>query len=154
MSYIGKRLKDLRIKNKLSQNDLALSLGIKRHTISAYETDSISPPIDKLILISKYFSVSIDYLCGVSDNPIINDSKTDDSFGLDTYCLSKIQKLKSTNDLELLSCLIRYGDIKLFRNAKLYLNKKYDDETKKKIDEYILIESIKDLLNKYKNITK
>ena len=62
MTYIGERLKDLRIKNKLSQNDLALSLGIKRHTISAYETDSITPPIDKLILISKYFNVSIDYL--------------------------------------------------------------------------------------------
>lgn len=154
MAYIGKRLKDLRIKNKLSQNDLALSLGIKRHTISAYETDSITPPIDKLILISKYYGVSIDYLCGVSDNPIINDSKLDDSLGFDTYCVSKIQQLKSNNDLELISCLLRYGDNKLFKNAKQYLSKKYDDNTKQKIDEYVVIESIKDSLNKYKNTTK
>ena len=61
MASIGERLKDLRIKNKLSQNDLALSLGIKRHTISAYENDSITPPIDKLILISKYFDIYILY---------------------------------------------------------------------------------------------
>lgn len=154
MTYIGKRLKDLRIKNKLSQNDLGLSLGIRRHTISAYETDSITPPIDKLILISKYFDVSIDYLCGVSDNPMINYSKIDDSFGLDTYCLSKIQKLKSTNNLELLSCLLKYGDEKFFKNARVYLSKKYDDISKQKVDEYILIENIKDLLNKYKNTTK
>lgn len=154
MASIGERLKDLRIKNKLSQNDLALSLGIKRHTISAYENDSITPPIDKLILISKYFSVSIDYLCGVSNNPIINDSNIDDSFGLDTYCLSKIQKLKSNNDLELLSCLLRYGDDELFKSAKVYLSKKYDDKSKQKIDEYVLIESIKDSLNKYKSATK
>lgn len=154
MAYIGKRLKDLRIKNKLSQNDLALSLGIKRHTISAYETDSITPPIDKLILISKYYDVSIDYLCGVSDNPIINDSKLDDSLGFDTYCVSKIQQLKSNNDLELISCLLRYGDNKLFKNAKQYLSKKYDDNTKQKIDEYVVIESIKDSLNKCKNTTK
>ena len=153
MAYIGKRLKDLRVKNKLSQNDLALSLGIKRHTISAYETDSITPPIDKLILISKYYGVSIDYLCGVSDNPMIN-TNLDDSFGFDTYCLSKIQQLKSTNDLELLSCLLKYGDYKLFKNAKQYLSKKYDDNTKQKLDEYVVIESIKDSLNKYKNTTK
>ena len=154
MASIGERIKDLRIKNNLSQNDLAKSLGIKRHTISAYETNSITPPIDKLILISKYYGVSIDYLCGVSDNPIINDTKLDDSLGFDTYCISKIQQLKSNNDLELLSCLLKYGDIKLFRNAKQYLSKKYTDDSKQKVDEYIIIESIKELLNKCKNATK
>ena len=54
MATISDRLKSLREKKKLSQNDLALSLGIKRHTISAYETGSITPPIDKLIIISNY----------------------------------------------------------------------------------------------------
>lgn len=154
MASIGEKIKDLRIKNNLSQNDLAVSLGIKRHTISAYEIGSITPPIDKLILISKKYGVSIDYLCGISDNPIINTTKLDDSIGLDTYCLSKIEQLKSSNDLELLSCLLKYGDIKLFRNAKQYLSKKYTDDSKQKIDEYILIESIKESLNKYKNTTK
>lgn len=146
MACIGEMIKDLRIKNDLSQSDLALSLGIKRHTISAYETGSITPPIDKLILISKYFGVSIDYLCGLSNN--------ENDLVFDAYCVSKLQKIKSENDLELLTCLIKYGDKELYKKAKTYLNKKYDDNTKEKIDEYILVESIKETLNKYKKTTK
>lgn len=154
MANIGDKIKDLRVKNNLSQNDLAISVGVKRHTISAYETNNITPPIDKLILIAKHFGVSIDYLCGVSDNPIINNNKLDDSFGFDTYYISKIQQLNSNNNLELIYCLLRYGDIKLFRNAKEYLSKKYNDNNKQKVDEYVVIESIKDSLDKYKNTTK
>lgn len=154
MATISDRLKSLRNKKKLSQNDLALSLGIKRHTISAYETGSITPPIDKLILISNYYSVSLDYLCGISDNPIINNSKIDDSLGFDIESISKIQQLKTTNNMQLLISLLKYGDIELFNIANKYLNKEYDDDTKQKIDEYVVLEKIKDTFNKCKNITK
>ena len=120
MATISDRLKSLREKKKLSQNDLALSLGIKRHTISAYETGSITPPIDKLIIISNYYNVSLDYLCGVSDNPIINNSKIDDSLGFDIESISKIQQLNSTNNMEVLISCLRYGDIEVLKIANKY----------------------------------
>lgn len=138
MTSISERLKDLRIKNNISQNDLALSLGIKRHTISAYETGSITPPIDKLILISKYYGVSIDYLCGISDS-----LKNDVNLGLDTYCISKLQKLKSENNLDLLSSLIRYGDSDLFRQAKTYLTKNMMIKLNKKLMNTLLLKVLR-----------
>ncbi len=150
MITISDRLKDLRMKNKLSQNDLALSLGIKRHTISAYETGSIKPPIDKLILISNYYNVSLDYLCGITNNPIINSSKIDDSLGFDVESIAKIQQLKLANNMQLIISLLKYGSIDLFKLANKYLSTKYDNDTKKKTDEYVVLEKIKDTFDEYK----
>jgi len=61
------RLKQLRLKNKLTQGELADILGIKPTAISNYESERNEPSFDKLISLSKYFDVSCDYLLGVSD---------------------------------------------------------------------------------------
>lgn len=64
MSEFHKRLKSLRKERQKNQEDLAKLLGVTRATISAYETDKIMPPYDKLQMLSDYFSVSIEYLTG------------------------------------------------------------------------------------------
>lgn len=61
------RLKQLRQKNKMTQSDLAKILGLKPTAISNYESKRNEPSFDKLIVLSKYFDVTIDYLLGVSD---------------------------------------------------------------------------------------
>lgn len=61
------RLKQLRLKNKLTQSELADILGVKPTAISNYESERNEPSFDKLIALSKYFDVSCDYLLGVSD---------------------------------------------------------------------------------------
>ena len=61
------RLKQLRLKNKLTQGELADILGIKPTAISNYESERNEPSFDKLIALSKYFDVSCDYLLGISD---------------------------------------------------------------------------------------
>ena len=44
--------KEIRLKNKMTQSDLATIIGVKRQTIGCYErgTRRISKPIEKLIL--------------------------------------------------------------------------------------------------------
>lgn len=64
----NQRLKQLRLKNKLTQGELADILGLKPTAISNYESERNEPSFDKLIALSKYFDVSCDYLLGVTDS--------------------------------------------------------------------------------------
>ncbi|BCS80621.1 helix-turn-helix domain-containing protein [Anaerocellum diazotrophicum] len=60
------RLKELREKANLTQNELAEKLGIGRATLSNYELGVRKPDIDTLQKIAMYFDVSSDYLLGIS----------------------------------------------------------------------------------------
>lgn len=65
MLNLGKTLKALRLKNGLTQEQLASKLGLTKSVISAYETGLRMPSYDILINIAKIFSVSTDFLFGV-----------------------------------------------------------------------------------------
>jgi len=59
---IGERLKQLRIKRKLTQFEVEELTGINRSTLSLYELGIRVPPIDKLMQLALLYKVSIDYL--------------------------------------------------------------------------------------------
>lgn len=61
----GNRLKTLRIKKKLTQQQLAGLLGLTKSVISAYENGLRYPAYDVLIKIARIFKVSTDFLLGV-----------------------------------------------------------------------------------------
>jgi len=52
MSEFYKRLKSIRKEHGKQQYELADLLGVTRATISAYETDKIMPPYDKLKMLA------------------------------------------------------------------------------------------------------
>ncbi|MDD7793662.1 helix-turn-helix domain-containing protein [Clostridium sp. 'White wine YQ'] len=66
MSF-SERLKILRNSKGITQQDLADILKVERPTIAGYETKGKQPDYDKLLILSDYFNVSIDYLLGKSD---------------------------------------------------------------------------------------
>ena len=57
-------LKTLRLKNNMTQAQLAQKLGLTKSVISAYETGLRLPSYDILIHIAKIYHVSTDYLLG------------------------------------------------------------------------------------------
>lgn len=63
------RLFELRGRHGLKQVDLAAKINVKSSAVSKYEKGLTSPTIDTLIKLSEIFSVSVDYLLGVSDIP-------------------------------------------------------------------------------------
>ena len=73
---IGERLLELRKDADLTQDDLAAILNINKHSISSYERDKSEPPDAIKIAIARYFSVSVDYLLGVTDDPTPIDQQT------------------------------------------------------------------------------
>lgn len=65
MVDFGNVLKSLRLKENMTQAQLAQKLGLTKSVISAYETGLRLPSYDVLINIAKIFKVSTDYLLGM-----------------------------------------------------------------------------------------
>lgn len=61
---LAARLKELRLKEELSQLIVALDLDIARSTYACYETGKNEPDLHTLIKIADYFNVTLDYLVG------------------------------------------------------------------------------------------
>ena len=67
---LGERLKFIRKANKVRQEDLADIIGMKKSTISLYETNRTDPSDLTKVEIAKYFNISLDYLMGVIAEPV------------------------------------------------------------------------------------
>lgn len=63
------RLKSMRKKTKLTQEEIAERFGVARSTYSGYETGNAEPDLITLNKIADYFQVSTDYLLGRTDDP-------------------------------------------------------------------------------------
>lgn len=67
MVDFGNVLKTLRLRESMTQAQLAQKLGLTKSVISAYETGLRLPSYDILIHIAKIFNVSTDYLLGLEN---------------------------------------------------------------------------------------
>lgn len=67
MTILGDRIKNLRKKQGLTQDEIAEMLGIKRSNFSAYETGRTIPPSDKLDQLADILKATTDYLLGKTD---------------------------------------------------------------------------------------
>lgn len=67
MDKFAERLKELRIEKNLTLKDLAKEIGVSDIAISRWENKLRIPNIEYLILLSKFFKVSTDYMLGLED---------------------------------------------------------------------------------------
>ena len=67
MSTFNKRLKELRLQKKLSQDRLADKTGISQSAIGNWEIGKGVPAATAVITLARYFGVTTDYLLGESD---------------------------------------------------------------------------------------
>lgn len=115
----GQRLKCLRDKNKITQDELAKHLGVGRPTIAGYETKGKQPSFEILEKMADFFSVSTDYLLGRTDikQPIQNtknDKPSSDEISKEIRNLSP----ESQEELKKLIELYKLRDLKE-RNSEL-----------------------------------
>ena len=68
---LGDRIRKHRKINKLTQEQLSSQLGLTPKMVSFYEHNERIPPIDIIIKLSQIFSVSTDYLLGLSPEQLI-----------------------------------------------------------------------------------
>ena len=69
MSKFSKRLKELRKANDMSQQELSIKLNcqITQPAIARWENEERVPNLDAVIILAKFFNVSLDYLAGLTD---------------------------------------------------------------------------------------
>ena len=102
------KLRELRLKNNLKQDEFAKIFNIKRATYSNYENENTQPPLEILIKIANYFHVNI------IDKGLLNNVEID--------IIDKLRFLDRDNQIRL----------QAYTNA-LYDNQQQEIETIKRI---------------------
>lgn len=69
MKVFGERLKDLRVKRNLTQDEFGLIFEppLAQSTVGTYERGVRQPSLENLVVIANYFNVTTDYLLGLTD---------------------------------------------------------------------------------------
>ena len=67
MMTIGECIAEIRKESHLSQEAFGESLGVTRQAISKWESNVSIPDVDKLILISKTYNVTVGWILGIED---------------------------------------------------------------------------------------
>lgn len=69
MKVFGERLKDLRVKRNLTQDEFGLIFEppLAQSTVGTYERGVRQPSLENLVVIANYFNVTTDYLLGITD---------------------------------------------------------------------------------------
>ena len=66
MNY-AERIRALREDADMTQSQIAELLKIGQRTYCDYELGKTRIPVDSLILLARFYNVSMDYICGVSE---------------------------------------------------------------------------------------
>lgn len=67
-----RRIRDLREDRDLKQRQLSEYLNCSQQVYSNYELGQRDIPTDILIKLADYYNVSVDYLLGLTSNPVRN----------------------------------------------------------------------------------
>jgi transcriptional regulator with XRE-family HTH domain len=91
METFGKKLRDCREANKLSQSELAKLIEVHHSIIGKYERDEVKPSIDVVKKIANILDTTVGYLLGESqDKNILKDPSM----------LKRLNEISSFNDYD------------------------------------------------------
>ena len=90
------RTKTLRKERGLSQTELAAALDISRTSVNLYESASRVPDITALARYASFFSVTSDYLLGLSENRTNETAAIGDKLGLSDESIERLGKWQKT----------------------------------------------------------
>lgn len=68
----NERLKEIRKSQKLTQKEVANSINFAERNYQSLEYGQCKPSFDTLIALADCFNVSLDYLVGRTDDPILH----------------------------------------------------------------------------------
>ena len=94
MATLGERIRELRVKNRWTQKELADRVGVRQKQISCYERDENIPSGEFFIALANAFDVSLDYLAQRAD-----DSGAQLSIA-DRDLLQKVQEVDRLPDID------------------------------------------------------
>ncbi len=132
----AEKLSNLRIQNGYSQEGLAEKLYVSRQAVSKWEVGTTLPETDKLIAISNFFHVSIDYL--LKDNVKVNYDES-----LERLVIKFLKAAWEMDEIsQKLVCIMKDGEIDQGKKEQM----SGISETLEEI--LVIIEEVKQRMNK------
>ena len=127
---LGDKIRSLRKKNNLSQEQLSEKLNVSRQAISKWESNTAYPDISNLILLREIFGVTLDYL--VIDNNITEgECINEDINSFDNTKLYDIENKSNTSESN------NSTDDKKWYKIKLKPKKRnYEEDNEEEEDDY------------------
>lgn len=101
MNALGDKIKKLRQRENIQQNDFAKKIGVSNVVLSRYESGERKPDYEVLQKIASYFDVSTDYLLGQSDNPRMTAEEEFQAFANDPELGRWYRELPESNEEDL-----------------------------------------------------
>ena len=71
----GKAINKIRTEAKLTQAQFSEIFGVSQQSVQKWESGQVTPDLDKIIMISKYFDISLDALVLGNDNRVVEEMK-------------------------------------------------------------------------------
>ena len=63
------RIRDLRTDHDKSQAEIAKIIGTSQSYYAQYENGKRAIPFERVVILAKYYNVSLDYIAGLIDTP-------------------------------------------------------------------------------------
>lgn len=96
--FVGSRLKELRLKNNMTQKQLGDMLNVTKVSVCCYENNVRTPSLETLDDLCNVFGVNSDYFLG-KDIPIVMEESSEYSIYISKEELEIIKQLKHFKDL-------------------------------------------------------
>ena len=120
-------IRTLRKEYNLSQNQLGIEIGYSKNMISLWETGLQTPCADAIVILSRYFQVSTDYVLKVSDDNTMLHRMDDFYVDLSIFN-NRLKELRTNKNLSQEELAKRTGltktSINHWENAKCLPNAK------------------------------
>lgn len=110
------RLTHLRKDMGLTQAELAKKTGISRSVLASYEATGKTPTLERMILLAKFFNVSLDYLVGISDSKNFRNSSETEELRLSEKSIEYIHSLHDSSYIIIGDSNDQVNDGVLFQN--------------------------------------
>ena len=124
----SERLKQTRKLKKLNQKDVAQYLCIDRTTYTNYEIGKSKPTFEKLVEIADFFNVSVDYLLGRTNNPVIFNVTYEREEDLHNYVMKVSEDLSVLNDYMVMENEDKKAVREFIKARKLLSEKELEEE--------------------------
>ena len=72
---LGKRINRIRVESGMTQAEFSEIFGVSQQSVQKWESDVATPDLEKIIMISKQFDISLDSLILGNDNRIVEEMK-------------------------------------------------------------------------------
>lgn len=99
MTKISQNIKFLRKRERLTQEQLAEKIGIKRSLLGAYEEGRADPRLNNLLIISRIFNISVDQLISTDINEDTLSSSSNDGNNLKVLSITVDKENKENIEL-------------------------------------------------------